>query len=601
MPLSAVVESYTNAIREFLRTESPGPLYLRVAPESELLAIKLIATLQAHAASDELFFGHSGPFNDAATYYAQAAQGVIANLAEHAAALSEHGPPLLGLAALRELEPDRRELNAELAFAEFAERLGRELSGVCQRVVFVLHVEQGTEFFLPSTQNVAAATALGRIKYIVLTAADAQLSTELQAPQRFNVVKVHGSLHDATQGLRAFVACPLRRVLLVQRPHRQAESARASATVARLCASLAPAELVWLEPQLDPQRPLTEAVISALAAELRRRGQPLDTRNDLPAAAQFADACERLARLANARLATRAVFCVAITVCAASARASDELAAFVLDLVRAAAAPRVCYIVFDGSTSACLPALVETPRRVHACSVRIDANVIEAGLRERLADPSLPVHERTQFLGACATLAVRRDEHEAALMLHEQQLTLCERAAEPSDALPVWLGIGDTFAAMQRWADAEAAYSNALALGLEHERGVFVAHALSRLGQTCLHMENPAEAITYYQAAVNWHEQCQDALWNLHARTWLGEAQRRSGDSHAARSTWLAARERCGLSDASLGEATAQARAELTERLARLAEQHDDIHAAAQERQHLRDLGCEKAFVAEQP
>jgi tetratricopeptide (TPR) repeat protein len=594
MPLNALIDSYSKRVSRFLNGESPGPLYLRVAPETELLAAKLIAALQAEPTNDALFFAHSAQFNDAATYYAAAVDGVLANLAEHRAELAKHGSPLLGLAQLGRLEFEDSGISPELAFAEFAERMGRELGTVCARVVFVLHVEHDSDVdaFLGSSERLASGTALGRIKYIVMTAPDALLVSQLEAPQRFNVLRVKAVLSDAALSLRAFAASPERRVLLVQAPF---DAIRDRDT---LRDALGVAALVCVAPLVAAGASLAAAIMAGLTTQLEMHRSPLVARSDLSGAAQFAELCERLLR---ARLSQHAVLCVVIDFHRSGPHQGSELAAFVLELVRAAASPRVRYLVIDTSEAPCLPALTEAPRRLEECAVRLDASAIEAGLRARLADSSLPVQQRLQYLGACASLAATRQEHEVALSLHAEQLALCEQTQAPADALISWLGIGDTLVAAQRWSEAEAAYSNALALGLEHEAGVQTAQALSRLGQTALRAKNYAAAISYYQTALDWYEQLGDVLWNLHARTWLGETQRRNGEPDEARRTWLAARERCGQFDDSLREATAQAAAELTERLARLADASNDARAASAERERLHACGCQAVFVAEQP
>src|SRR5262249_40483493 len=110
--------------------------------------------------------------------------------------------------------------------------------------------------------------------------------------------------------------------------------------------------------------------------------------------------------------------------------------------------------------------LSEAPRRTPISDFKLDAGVIEAGLRKQLARPSLPLHERIQYLGACATLANTRGDFETAAELQGEQLGLCEQSGDPAAALLPWLGIGDSYYARKLWPEADAAYSNALALAL---------------------------------------------------------------------------------------------------------------------------------------
>jgi tetratricopeptide (TPR) repeat protein len=581
MPLSTFIQAHTHALRAFLDGDSAGPLYVRSSAEAELLAARILAALQEGPLSDELCFAHTGVFGDAAEFYAAAAQGVRENLHAHRAELSRLGVSLPE-ARLLQMATIEVGLSPELAFAEFCERAARELAHVCAQLVLVLHAEAESDHaaFHASTARLASACAAASVKFIVLTSAAARPAAP-PALQRFNVVD------GPSADLQAFALVPERRVLLVRSPSAELEW---SVQWAQLHATSH--EVVML--RLRPTEPaagtagIAQAAVSALVAHLEQRRIAVAARADLKSVVQFADQCERFA--AQCGRASHGL-CVVLTV---HSRAGADLASFALELVRAAASPRVHYVIIDADGACRLPPLSAAPSRVQCCDVVLDAAAIEAGLREQLASPSLPPQERIQYLGACAVLNVTRGDFIAATKLQEEQLALCEQAGDPGAALQPWLGIGDGYYAQGRWAEAEAAYTRALTLALDQRRDPMIAQALLRLGNTLLRSERWDEAVDTYRAAADWHDKTGHPLWTCYALSWLGEAQRRAGHLEAAERTWRDALDRqLALSD----QSDPSAAAELMERLARLDAQKRAAGGPAPS-EALRERS---AYVPEQP
>jgi tetratricopeptide (TPR) repeat protein len=599
MPLTKLVTAHRAAVRAFLDDQRSNLLLVSSPPDTEFLAAKLIASLDEDPASDEIFFAHAGPFVDGRQFYAAAAASVVASFDQHREALKSNE---VMVGSPSQLDPELASSAPEIAFAELMESARCAMAEVCGRVVLALRPDEGADQaeVLRSLRALAALSPPNLVKYILFAPSwPPDAFADLPPARRLAVVDLELSMPQSRHVLRDFLVDPRRRVLVGEVPGQS--EAMVEDALRQAGRELTGAHTVGLSLGTRGISTWFTKMADGFIRHVSSRSFDLGPSigEDIDESVRASLLAGRLGRSVNGG---RGQLLVTVDVSAAAQDGhAPDVVAFILRLADLATSPRVRFIVLNRSASSVLPALEEAPRPVSKRHISLDGNAIEEGIEERLKDPALPRVERIRYLGATASLAAVRKDHEGALVRHEEALQLAGQTGDPRELAMAYLALGNTLYGMERWDLAEQAYSACVARSLDADYGAGVSHGFLNLGHTFLRAARYEDAGPCYRSAVEWFDRGNDPVTGAHALVWLGETHRRTGDLAGAETAWVEARGRYESLDPNLKDGATAGRAEVLERLARLREQMKDQAGADASRRQLRELGETEAFVPERP
>jgi hypothetical protein len=511
MPLTSFISSQKAAVQKLLVDPAERLMILRADPEMEVMAAKVIASFEEDEDSNSVFFGVSGEFPTLADLYKTAEATILENLAasrdaETAAEFPLEMPPAMDLAYRSPAFP------IEVRFAEFVERVARELAPYCDSVVLVLKVDAlaSDESLQESIQLVASVTAHPAVKYLVFD----QRKTPRLAQMRYS---------QGRTLTRAFPAMPKERRELLdwyfdspqcRALHVRTDEAGRNDLVAMLSTRGDAAnerDVIVLRADCSAIHPdgyfrdAAEAVLRSFL--LQRTSLSSESRKTLEEAVQrhhfFGEPAVALCRFVERLLgevAPRGGF-LAVVLQPGKLQLREQFARAIVQLGEASASPRVKYLVIDSPAEPQLPVFEEAERIAPEHTFFIAPADIEKGVTEKLRSPTLTPLERMRYTAALAGFAFSHKRYDEAQKLQEEWLKSAEEADSPADIANACYSLGSTHLANGDAVTAGDLFYRSTEVCLSRGVNALLPLALSNLAIAVHRQGRPEEAASCFQAA----------------------------------------------------------------------------------------------------
>jgi len=232
------------------------------------------------------------------------------------------------------------------------------------------------------------------------------------------------------------------------------------------------------------------------------------------------------------------------------------------------------------------------PHRCERLVFDLDAERIEKGLRERLAEKDLGDLERLRYTSALAGWALAKGDQPLALSLGLSTLDQAAKMDDPRELVAAWYGVGNTMYQCQAYEEAAGAYTECTERAFDCNHALLGAQGLMGLGHTWLVRSDPARADECYVAGHALFVKLGLPHFEAYALTWRGEAARARSQLRQARGLFEEAIAVCDRMDASYASTTRSTKADVLLRLASLYEAgglHEPAHA---HRRQAEELGA---------
>ncbi|HEY8924812.1 MAG TPA: hypothetical protein VIU64_10560 [Polyangia bacterium] len=593
MLLSHVIDGFMQKVRDFLADDECVLLDLDVRSEQEPQVAKLLDAVCAE--KDDLVI----PVEVSWTAADELCAAVAAELADSVAQAreafgDEEGPRFAFPAAPPSAAAGSPPTSPEIRLVEYAEKIHRALSNHVRRMVIVLALRcepARRPACAASLNQLLRATGTPDLKWILFAGAGLVTDDTIPRPRR-------GShAFDDTRprrGLARLALDPMTRVETLRRER----------------AVLRPLERS-LEDQVIPGTSFVTVVVEGLSygnrmfffteaartltrkcAEIERRSsggkhvEPLVEEaaqlvGHVEAEIHFAELCERLTM---AMLKDHGGLLVILA--PSEATPADGLGDSVDVLARSAASTRVRYLFVDAR----LPDRFDPPEvwKVSRLAYVLGAEQIEQGLHARLAAPDCSLIERLRYTTALSSMALAKDDPEAALGHALSVLELSRDAEEPQETTSAWYGLGNTLYQCGAFEPAEQAYAECVDRALDEGSVALAAQGMAGLGHThFMRRQYPQAIAAYGTAGTLWRKQGL-RHGEVYALTWQGEAEARKGALPVALERMERALQLCADVDPSQADAYQPMRAELLQRQAA-------VHGLAKRREEQKRCLAEAA------
>lgn len=506
MPLTAFIEAQKQGIRRFIEDPATNLLVLRVDPEMEVAAAKVVASFEDDTDVSWAFFAGSVSFDDAEPYYRELAESILQDFE----ALREL-PPDAGIQVrppAEMLAPDGGpSLSPEVVFVELLERISRELRPYCDAVVVVLKPERirNTERWGASVRALASATADPAVKYIVF---DARQAPALGAPElradRAVARRLPRPYAARERLVGEFLASPTSRVLLLS-----TESVAAAHEVFAALGTGTTTLQIPLAPLTQPAELYHAAVVHiakifaarddareraavlALCRAFRggRRGEPME-----PRFCRFAEALQD-AVSPGGRLV--------LVLVPAGIRLTDRFHESIEALVHAASHPRVKYVWVDGVDGSLLPPLEPRAYRAAVQTFYFSPAEIRDGVAAKLSSGSLTPLETMRYTAVLGGFAFAERDYATAEEFQFRWLEQAVRTNSAADRANAHYNLGNTYLAVGQWAAAEEQLTYGAEVCLDAKMDVLLAMCLNNLALAIYRQGRGEMALESFQAARN--------------------------------------------------------------------------------------------------
>jgi tetratricopeptide (TPR) repeat protein len=278
----------------------------------------------------------------------------------------------------------------------------------------------------------------------------------------------------------------------------------------------------------------------------------------------FVEFCERLVRAAL-RDGTRMVIVLSHVPNADPA----EVDASLRRLATATVSSRVKLVVIEPRDKRPSPPI---EMRTAVFAFDLDADAIERGLHERLADDDLTDVERLRFTTAASGWALSKGDAHLAMVYSLDALAQAQEMDDPREGLVAYYNLGNTLHQCQEYAEAARMYGEVAQTGMDDGQWVLAAQGLMGLGNTHFMREDPELADLSYEAAQALFASQNLRHFEAHALTWRGEAAVLAGRHGDALGFFESALKTCDAMDPSYASTTRSAKADVLLRIARLYE-----------------------------
>lgn len=586
MPLTKHIQRQRDAIGAFLRAPDARVLSLRTAAELVAPVAKLIASFEKDEELRALFLPHPGPGDDAASFFEAWFSEVRADLEELRGPLAKAGGVFADRAALAAASiptPDPT-LRPGLRAAAWFESLAVQYVSVARSIVLFVVTHPTLPHDIQEELRVLAACLQSRRVRLIAVEADGHvLDDQPGANDRLHVASLVATVADPRPALSRFLLAPAARVLVVP---------EGAGLLASMLTDFAGVELAAIAVPYAGRSDLEHAL-------LQHFGPPNSVTSDR--IAQDATNLERFVRACSARRTASNAGLLVIALDLRPHLQPDKVAAWVSELARQAIDPHVKFIVADGLTDAFLPHLDLRRPSTLVQVFSMGASDIEAGARDLAGDAQCHPERRFQALLTLAGYAAGRQQTAEALRLCDQADAIAatrdlalERALVAVMRGSVHYRLADYLTAIGNYdAGLELATSDPSAAGLVPTLLLGLANSELRRGE---HLD----AARLYEAVSKLERQNGALVASLYAETWRGEATRRAGDHASARQIWEAVLQEGARFGPDLEAARDGLRAEVLERLSRLASNSGDRARAHRLHEEAGSCGC-AIHVPDQP
>jgi tetratricopeptide (TPR) repeat protein len=508
VPLTAFIGQQLAGIRTFVEDRSTNLLVMRVDPEMERIAVKVVASFEDAPDNSWAFFAESVAFETPEQYFEALAQSVRNDFA----AAGE--PPQNGGVAVAPPAPMTIDagppLPIEVWFAEFIERTARALRPLCDAVVLVLKPEHisHAESWRESVETLASAIADPAVKLIVFDSRETPVleSTDV-VYDRASTEALPTSFRDRQALVGAFMASPTWRVMVVP----PASTPRAGDVLTLISENRGVTVLpVTVEAVFQPAdfydvaalriMALLRTLSAAKGDKLRDPDRAFHHRHfAFPLEADFCAFVEALLATAippGGRLA--------IVLAPTAVRLAEDFSASIDRFVYAASHPRIKYVFLEpsaASTSALWP-----PLRARRCSPVVQDFYtspadIRAGVAAKLASGSLTRIETMRYTAVLGGFAFGERDYEQAESLQLQWLRQAVEGQSESDRANAHYNLGNTYLAAENWEKAEEHLTCGVEVSLAGKMDVLSGMCLNNLGLALYRQKRYDLALQSFQAA----------------------------------------------------------------------------------------------------
>lgn len=602
MPLVAFMNERIAEVRAFLDDPDAVMLELRAANEQIPALAKMVVGIGEADESEDLMIGADGAFD--------AGDELCAVLHQ---SLAEAGEQARDAFALRELtlelpappppSPPHPDAVAEHRVAEHAERLAQAMAPYVRRLVIVIKPVlqgDGTALVL-QLGRVCEALESGRVRLIVLSDERQPLvrQSAIRRPRRrayvdavvgpagadARPVAFTGDAMALAPGardpaLRELVADPLVRLLAYDAP------ARGQRWMQGQLVQLGVDGRTWLA-QVTTLRFFDQAmayygiglqhVVEQLHPQAERRGRgersaPLLAAARIPRGEREAELCfvRRMHEYVDAVLEPDERIVVLLCPAAEEGVPAGEWQAFaasVRRLGRELTTPRLKLVVVAPGAPGPDEASGAQALRVHR--FRIDDQVIEQGLRRKLAEPDLAPLVRLRCVSTLAGFAMARGNPEEGMDLSIQALDLAVAMDDPNEEGVAWYGLGNALYRCAAFDKALDAYTRATNLAIDQDSAVLAAQSVTGMGNAHYVLGQTKEALEFYSIARTYYRKLGNPLMQAYVLTWLGESHARAHAPALAEEQYRAALACCDEAEPALGEAARSSKSDVLQRMAR--------------------------------
>lgn len=505
MPLTAFVEQQRHGIRRFVEDDATRLLVLRVDPEMERMAAKVVASFEDDPDAAWAFFVSSADFETADQYYGALAASILSDFDELNQEPQEQPRNLESPQPMLDGATNAR-YSPEIRFTEFLERAARAIRPVFHTTVLVLKADQISDPIAWRRSIAAMASAIDdpAVKVIVFDSRQKPILDDLLlASDRVSIEALQPSFPEQERAAAEFIVSATRRVMvLLASPHDpNAESisgvrppldSEATIVPVDVRAAMRPADY-YRAAVLELSRRFGDTGRQASIVELDRAfaarhfAVPIET--------SFSEFAEGLLNLVLPR-GGRLVLVFSPTI----VHLSEEFRQSLERLGHAASHPRIKYI-FLWKTAARVPGLA--PRRYAAATQTfyIAPSEIQSGVASKLASATLSPIERMRYTAVLGGFAFSERDYQRAEMLQLEWLQQADENASGSDKANAHYNLGNTYLAREDWSAATEHLTSAVDVALDENMNALAAMAFSNLGLSLYRQQQYSMALDSFLTA----------------------------------------------------------------------------------------------------
>jgi hypothetical protein len=244
-------------------------------------------------------------------------------------------------------------------------------------------------------------------------------------------------------------------------------------------------------------------------------------------------------------------------------------------------------IALDRRSDPLLADLAKERDDISTYEFNLSPEVIEQGVKDKLADPSCPQLMRMRCLTMLAGFAMARKEFDVAVKLGNDVLENFGKEKNGQEEAAAAFNLGNTYYRKEDYATARQYYERSFEVALSQKMHNLAEQCLINVGNTWYMDGDLTNALAYYEGAKRWSKAINNPFGVCQALDLIGLAKQGSGQKEAARLTW---KEALDVYRTMPPELNQMAKMGETQILARLETLHDrSVSSTKQRAAHVTD------------
>jgi tetratricopeptide (TPR) repeat protein len=206
-------------------------------------------------------------------------------------------------------------------------------------------------------------------------------------------------------------------------------------------------------------------------------------------------------------------------------------------LLDALAGSRVKLITLDLRATPQLAPLARRPD-VRELDFHISPEIIEQGIKNKLAEPSCPPLWRMRHLASLAGFAMARKDFATALRLGQEVQEHFRKEGNAQEEAVAAFNLGNTHYRKGDYTPARASYERALDLAIAQQMHNLTEQCLLNIGNTWFQVGQFGHALAHYEGAARWSRAISNPFGLAQAFDLIGLVHQKQGRPAEARRAW---------------------------------------------------------------